>query len=131
MKKQFKLGFRLLSELYSLLYIEILFIPIISMSFCFRLLSELYSLLFLHLRKFLIQSPLGFRLLSELYSLLSITESIEKVIIVSFRLLSELYSLLYGYLNHWIIWKKIVSVSSRSYILSYPILKKSFVYNSL
>ena len=113
--------------------------------YCFRLLSELYSLLlycFLVLYRICssrFPSPLGvifslmlqvlkntcnsfilfsFRLLSELYSLLFIMYiMIENNI--SFRLLSELYSLLGS--NKEIIQDllKWVSVSSRSYILSY------------
>ena len=66
-----------------------------------------------------------FRLLSELYSLLlTLQGAIEKVEGSGFRLLSELYSLLFR--NYEQLAKKVVkwnvSVSSRSYILSYPLV---------
>ena len=86
----------------------------------------------------------SFRLLSELYSLLSTVHQCNNILVFSFRLLSELYSLLYKnkYFHH-LLYRKFpsplgvifslirryyyekngiswfVSVSSRSYILSY------------
>ena len=89
-----EIGFRLLSELYSLLYNSNCCFYIISI-ICFRLLSELYSLLFLkniNGKKVVIES---FRLLSELYSLLFYNWQMKLIYkIFRFRLLSELYSLL-------------------------------------
>ena len=64
-----EIGFRLLSELYSLLYNSNCCFYIISI-ICFRLLSELYSLLFYNWQMKLIYKIFRFRLLSELYSLL-------------------------------------------------------------
>ena len=67
---------------------------------------------------------LCFRLLSELYSLLYIIIKALFTSLKSFRLLSELYSLLYyrpiNFLTHLFL---LVSVSSRSYILSYIIIQ--------
>ena len=63
-------GFRLLSELYSLLLKRYLIITCIFWQKSFRLLSELYSLLLLAMIQIAKNLILGFRLLSELYSLL-------------------------------------------------------------
>ena len=60
----------------------------------------------------------GFRLLSELYSLLLKNASLTLAKKYSFRLLSELYSLLFNIILCWF-FSISVSVSSRSYILSY------------
>ena len=66
----------------------------------FRLLSELYSLLYYELT--LTRDTIsGFRLLSELYSLLLIISLlVQPLNILSFRLLSELYSLLFKKLEY-------------------------------
>ena len=126
----YQVGFRLLSELYSLLSFILFLLILIILLFpsplgvifsliCwidfilrgykneigFRLLSELYSLLYNSNCCFYIISIICFRLLSELYSLLFLKNiNGKKVVIESFRLLSELYSLLW-------IWSKSVSIS--------------------
>ena len=93
----------------------------------FRLLSELYSLLFKSDFWKYIFSP-SFRLLSELYSLLFNHKYIDNgYIIIGFRLLSELYSLLYEFREKCLAMSILVSVSSRSYILSYGLLSCLYV----
>ena len=91
----------------------------------FRLLSELYSLLLTLIVKGIHYHAYGFRLLSELYSLLILENMANEIYAWNgFRLLSELYSLLL------VIGSSIcpscrltVSVSSRSYILSYALIE--------
>ena len=141
--------FRLLSELYSLLYVAYTDDKYVAIN-SFRLLSELYSLLYIgekygmnggghrvsvssrsyilsysliHITAYIgypddksFPSPLGV-----IFSLISTISKLLKILgYQCFRLLSELYSLLFI-----LIWWRLdviimqVSVSSRSYILSY------------
>ena len=121
-KKEIILSFRLLSELYSLLFDNSICLLSGRNCICFRLLSELYSLLskttvngkqanvlvsvssrsYILSYSFnssfiLIAGISSFRLLSELYSLLCAAiafKSFGSITRYSFRLLSELYSLL-------------------------------------
>ena len=100
------IGFRLLSELYSLLSTNCLFYTKSSFNKFPSPLGVIFSLIKQVGVFGMVKEITSFRLLSELYSLLSISDLRKEA-------------------------NKKVSVSSRSYILSYPILKKSFVYNSL
>ena len=125
----------------------------------FRLLLELYSLLFKKkavqefVSKLPFPSPIGV-IFSLMFGIMFFND-FERY--RGFRLLSELYSHLSGYIGGWldtksgfpspigVIFSLIlilivlssafvlfqVSVSYRSYILTYPILKKTFVCNSL
>ena len=88
-------GFRLLSELYSLLWGNNVSAAKTEREISFRLLSELYSLLFCISISIVCYISISFRLLSELYSLLSEHEDDYNNTLDRFRLLSELYSLLY------------------------------------
>ena len=121
MKKRNHKCFRLLSELYSLLYNLRLKDNIITLKNSFRLLSELYSLLFVELKKSnnINEKKCSFRLLSELYSLLLCYISIPNFFIYKFPSpLGVIFSLIE--VNLAISVPPVpVSVSSRSYILSY------------
>ena len=90
----------------------------------FRLLSELYSLLFTQIKHCDILNPASSfpSPLGVIFSLIKISDRVGNWGWICFRLLSELYSLLfYIYPEQQYSCHYLVSVSSRSYILSYSI----------
>ena len=123
-------SFRLLSELYSLLFIMKNSIKVVEDWVSVSSRSYILSYVPLTLPS-VSNNPLSFRLLSELYSLLCYIYNLCCFpISVSVSSRSYILSYLIDNFNINIVMIK-VSVSSRSYILSYPTLKKSFVCNSL
>ena len=120
MNEKKEISFRLLSELYSLLC----WVDFIFRGYKGKFPSPLGVIFSLILDNIIIHSFYNiynsFRLLSELYSLLFDKTVSINMNMSSFRLLSELYSLLFE-MNGFdkSVLEVMVSVSSRSYILSY------------
>ena len=111
--------FRLLSELYSLLFLVYPSYNVCLIKIGFRLLSELYSLLLMSVVVLTALNGFRFRLLSELYSLLLKKNVLKDIDKMKVSVSSRSYILSYSFLFCSYILSYFVSVSSRSYILSY------------
>ena len=129
-KKLMIMSFRLLSELYSLLFYTINLEEDGTYKVCFRLLSELYSLLFRKGTKWKnlklqFPSPLGV-IFSLMYSHPEVV-SASYLCDYSFRLLSELYSLL-CYTKSSNSWSKNRFPSPLGVIFSLILYSKNFLF---